>query len=534
MNPLARGARILVLAATLAVLPIAFAGQDVTPAARYADAEALIRNHRWDEGIAVLQPLLHETSTSPKALNLMGLAFAGKREPGQAEKFFAAALKAAPDFTPALKNLAIEEVSQGETEAAERHLQAAFALSPDDQVVNLYLGEILYRQKKFSAAAKHLSRARELASHDPNVMARLAISELQSGQQQDSLSIASSLQPATLDPSMALVLGDELAKSAHCDRAIPYLLIARDGSPASADLGYNLAVCYLQTRQFSESAATLHALIDQGLESSEIDNTLAEVYEADHQTQKAVDAFRRAIALSPEDDDNYFDFASLCLDHQDFKNADKVLSVGLGVHPKSSRLIFERGILNAMQDRFEEAEKDFQLSADLAPESDTGYIGLGVTYLETGKAAQAIPVLRKRVSEHPDDANLNYLLAEALVRSGAQNGDPAYAEAESRLERSTKLAPKMVEPHVSLGTIYLRQNKVAEAVEQLEMAHAIDPKSKSACAHLAVAYRRLGDSEKARKTLLALKELNDNERGGTRDAVRSVDTDVKGKKDAAS
>jgi tetratricopeptide (TPR) repeat protein len=368
------------------------------------------------------------------------------------------------------------------------------------------------------------------------VLARLAISEFRAGEREDGLKAVASLQPETLNQQLVLVLGVELAKGELCDKAIPYLLRARTASPASADLGYDLAVCYLSGKQYPEATSALQSLIDGGHETSEIDNTLAEAYEADHQTQKAVDALRRAIALSPGDDENYLDFASLCLDHQDFQNAAKVLAVGLDVHPKSSRLVFERGILNAMQDRFEDAEKDFQLSAGLAPESDTGYIGLGVTYLETGKAAQAVPVLRGRLRDHPEDANLSYLLAEALLRSGAQQGDAGYSEAQTLLEKSVRLNPNMVEPHVSLGTIYLRQDKARDAAEQFEQARKIDPNSKGACAHLAVAYRKLGQADKAREVLLELKAINDRERAGagTKDSIRTPDRPAEGKAPPAS
>jgi Flp pilus assembly protein TadD len=139
-----------------------------------------------------------------------------------------------------------------------------------------------------------------------------------------------------------------------------------------------------------------------------------------------------------------------------------------------------------------------------------------VTYLETGKAAQAVPVLRSRLQDHPDDANLNYLYAEALLRAGAQPGEPAYLEAQNRLQKSITIDPKLVEPHVSLGKIYLNENRVNDAVHQFELARSIDPNSKAACAHLAVGYRKLGQSEKARAILLELRAINDQERTGSR------------------
>ncbi len=92
-------------------------------------------------------------------------------------------------------------------------------------------------------------------------------------------------------------------------------------------------------------------------ETGELDNALAEAYEENHETERAIAALRRAIELNPENEDNYLDFANLCIDHRDFDNGLKVIAVGLNVLPNSSRLTFERGVLYAMQDRFDLAER---------------------------------------------------------------------------------------------------------------------------------------------------------------------------------
>jgi len=199
-----------------------------------------------------------------------------------------------------------------------------------------------------------------------------------------------------------------------------------------------------------------------------------------------------------------------------------VIQVGLDSHPKSDRLVFMRGVLHAMQDEFELAEKDFELSARMAPQKNLGFVGLGVSYLETGHDAQAIKVLRQRLREKPNDASLLYLYGEALLRSGVEASSPEYKEAQLSLEKSVHLNPALCLPHVSLGTIYLDEDRPADAVEQFEQARAIDPTERSAYSHLAVAYRRLGNADKSRAILAALKDLIERERQNTRDKMKSA------------
>jgi predicted Zn-dependent protease len=80
------------------------------------------------------------------------------------------------------------------------------------------------------------------------------------------------------------------------------------------------------------------------------------------------------------------------------------------------------------------------------------------------------------------------------------------------LEKSVSLNPNLCLPHVSLGDIYLTENRPKDAVIQLVKARTIDPKEKSIYSHLAVAYKRLGQTEDAKAVLVILKNMLDQER----------------------
>ena len=485
-------------------------------------AEELIRAHQWDRGIEVLKPVLRSDPLNPKVLNLAGLAYTGKGEREEADRYFEAAIKVDPHFVPSLKNLGVNEVALGRVKSARAHLESALQDAPSDAVINLYLGEICYRQADFPHAAVYLRRAPEFVARDANLHAALAVAELKAADLAGAMATLDGLESAKLNARTQLELGVALAEADVPDRAIPYFEDALQRYPAAGDIAYDLALCYMATKRFPDAIRVLEKPNGSGHETAEADNVLAEAYEAEHQTQPAVDAIRRAIALDPADDNNYLEFASICIDHQAYEDAGKVLAVGLNVHPNSPRLLFERGVLHAMQDHFDLAEKDFQRSADLAPGDTAASYGLGVTFLETGNAASAIPILRERLQKSPNDANLLYLLGEALLRAGAKQGDGAFGEAENVLAQSARINPKLVDPHVELGTIYLRQGRLQPAVNELEEARRLDPKSNSAYSHLAIAYRRLGEQEKAKEVLNELKKVLDQERTGTRSPLEAA------------
>lgn len=392
----------------------------------YARAEALIRQGQWDEGIATLEPLVASRPPNPKALNLIGIALTGKGELKEANAQFEHALQLDPQFLPALKNLAINEFSLQELRASERHLIAASIMASDDPVIHAHLREIAFHRRDYPHAAEELSRAGKLLQLNPDFAAHLTVGELESGQREKALSLLDELDPGRLSPRSQFELGYALAQHGLFTQATPYFEAVARSCPASYDAGYNLSVCYLQAKEYARAVSALEALISQEHQTAELENLLAQAYESNHQTKEAVAALQEAIHIAPEDGDNYVDLVTLCVNHDAYDLGMEVLKVGLHYHPKSARLIFQRGVLHAMHDGSSYAEKDFELASKLAPDKNFSYIGMGLNSIQTGDLPHAIQLLRRRIREKSGDFMLHYLLGKALIQPGADPGDPQF------------------------------------------------------------------------------------------------------------
>jgi tetratricopeptide (TPR) repeat protein len=327
----------------------------------YAAAEVMVRNHQWDEGLALVEQLLKKDPNNTKELNLAGLALIGKGDIEQANEYFRKVLLVSPGFVPALKNLGIDEFNQKQYDAAQKHLLRARKEAPQDPIVNLYVGEIAYRAHKYQQAADAFVDARDFVFRNPNAAAHLAVSYLQIDQQQKALDILDRVTLDQIEPQTQFALGLSLVQLGLVERAIPYLEAVERRYPDSYDIGFDLTLVYISARAFPKAIDKAKDLIGHGHETSELNNVLAEAYEGNNEIQHAVDALRRAIALDPADEDNYLDFASLCMNQRSLQAGMKVIQVALESHPKSDRLIFMRGVLYAMQDEFERAEADFKL-----------------------------------------------------------------------------------------------------------------------------------------------------------------------------
>jgi Flp pilus assembly protein TadD len=486
-------------------------GAAVAPPNSYFQAEALVQQGQWDQGIDILGQLLKAEPANLKALNLFGIALTGRGDLAAADREFQHALQVDPHFVPALKNLAINEFTQKNVAGAERHFADALPLAPNDPVIHAYLGHIAYSRHQYGKSARHLEKAGNL-THDPAVATELAESDLETGHQPQALNVLEMIDSKSLSPRQQFSLGLALARHELYELATPFFQAVQTAFPDSYDAAFNLAVCYVLTKQFPQAIKILNDATNRGHKTAELDNVLAEALEGNQQIQDAINALREAVQLDPKDENNYVDLATLCSTYDAYDLGLQIVEVGLHYHPESDRLIFQRGVLEAMANRFDLAESDFQKASQLAPEKNLTYVALGVSYMQTGHLPEAIASLRQRIKEKPNDAILLYLLGDALIRSGATPGNSGFTEARTVLEKSVKLNSHLAASQVDLAKLYLKENRLEEAREHLERAKDIDPKDKAAYSQLAVVYRRRGNPELAGTMLKALNELNEEDR----------------------
>ncbi len=521
--------RTALILALLAIVPCIPVKGQTKPEDRitetYLRAEALVRNRQWDDGLTLLAQVLAAEPRNLKAMNLAGIASAAKGETQIANQYFERCLSVDPHFLPALRNLSINEFNTQDESSAERHLQVAQQQLPNDPTINFYLGRIAYRQQKYALAVERLDRAGSLLARSRPAQVELVVSLLRTAQTPRALDLLSRLPPGDLETQLQMQLGLALTDVDRSAEAVPYLQAAFSSHPDSYNMGFDLALVCVHASQYDTAIQTIKTVLDHAADTSELENLLAEALVGRGDPDKAADEYRRAIALDPKDENNYLDFASLCIDHHAYDDGMKVIVAGLQLDPRSERLVFMRGILNALEDKTDLAEKDFEQAAAFAPQRNDGAIGLGAIYLQQGNSEEAIKLIRRQLARTPNDPSLLSLLGDSLIASGAHPGEAAYGQAQHALEESIKLNSGLCLPHVSLGSIYLQEGRNADAVLQFEAARRIDPNENSAYSHLAVAYRRLGQPEKAREVLAALQALLEQQRSGGRAKALPSSTD---------
>jgi len=294
-------------------------------------------------------------------------------------------------------------------------------------------------------------------------------------------------------------------------KAIPLFLAARGRVNQEFALEFNLALCYVGTRQFPQAIRILRGM-NGGKRSADVKNLLAQALAGDHQPDAALKAFLEAADLTPDNERLYLLVSQACLDEGLHDLGLRVLDVGLRNLPGSARLHFQRGLIDSQLDETDAANREFQLAQKLAPGSDIAYIAAAQQAFQAGQVQDAIRAAREGIRAGSTHYLLLTMLGEALLRAGATPATPAeFSEAQEALTKAIAERPGYSSAHIALGKIYLALDRIQDAIAQLEAGRQLDPRNRAAYPPLAAAYRRAGQADKTRAALAALAELNRQE-----------------------
>jgi tetratricopeptide (TPR) repeat protein len=468
---------------------------------------ARVRAHDFTGAVAVLEPEMAARPRDLKALNLLGIALTGAGRITEANRRFAQALALEPGFLPAEKNLAVNEFTEGQLDAAKVRFEKVVAAAPADAVAHVHLAEIHHRRGDHTSAVRHYRRSGDKVGEDPRWILHYAGALLATGERADALGVLARL-PAG-DAEAAFEAGVLLGQAGAHAEAAGFFERATSGSRDPAAAAYNQV---LMLTRAGDHAAAVRAgeawLAAHPPTRGELPNLLARAYLGAGRLQEAYDSLRRATRLEPAVEENYLDLASLCLDHQNLDLGLEIVDIGLRHRPQSARLQLQRGALLATKGLLDQAEKAFEAAVSLGPEGSVAQVALAMAWMQNGQNARAIALMR----EHTRAAGTGYLafyvLGLALMRSGTEPGQPEEAEAAAAFETAVRLKPDHVPSRTELGKLLAKRGDLAQAIVHLEQAVAGDAESVAAAYALAQAYRRSGKPERAAEMLARVDRLN--------------------------
>lgn len=386
---------------------------------------------------------------------LNGFALLHLGDSTQALAAYTRALQISPNYLPALEGAAEIEYKNGSQDAVAL-LKQIVKTHPLDKTSRAMLAGLAFKRHDCNVAVEQFEQSEPLID-----------------------SQVSALQE----------YGSCLVKLNRPQQAIP--IFERVTALETSDEGarYNLAVVQSLAGRYADVIQTFSPATAAASDPDALD-LLAEAYEETSDTPRAVETLRRAILANPDNARFYVDFADICMAHASYKVGINMVNVGLKRLPQSAALYLARGILYIQLGQYDESESDFAKAEKLDPNAQAGMAARSMAALQENDLAKAEETIRDRLKKQPDDAFLEYLLAETLVRRGAVPGTARFSEAVRAALKAIELQTGFSLARDVLGRLYLEEGNINGAIEQSRVAVRADPTDQTALYHLILALRK--------------------------------------------
>ncbi|MEE9235673.1 MAG: tetratricopeptide repeat protein, partial [Candidatus Acidoferrales bacterium] len=137
--------------------------------------------------------------------------------------------------------------------------------------------------------------------------------------------------------------------------------------------------------------------------------------------------------------------------------------------PEEAREYVTRGTQLHDEAKYEEALKEYEQAAELAPNWHLPYYEMGYTYWALKEYEPAIRTLQRALELKPDYWLTHVTLGSVLDDVGRRE------EALPHLERAIELAPDKGKPLYNYAVTLTRLNRLDEAISALQKAEQVEP-----------------------------------------------------------
>jgi len=308
------------------------------------------------------------------------------------------------------------------------------------------------------------------------------------------------------------MLATTLRAKGNCEDALSHFAGSR-ALFSSDKVRYDVALLQWKTHAAEDALATLAPLLAGNQDEAAL--ALASgIYEEKGDTPRAVALLRTAIVINPDNVDNYLDFADLAFNHKSFQVGIDMLNAGLKRMPNSARLYVARGVLEVQLSHSDVAIADFDHAHRLDPRLSFAVDAIGIMQNQQHQNAQSLALFESQAKLHPDDALVQYLLAEQLSQSIGNAGDSSLTAAIAAANPNYQAA------HDLLAVLYIRAKQPRLAIQQAELALALDPNDQVALYQEIMARRRSGDTTRIEALTMRLNEIRKENGRRQQDADR--------------
>jgi tetratricopeptide (TPR) repeat protein len=389
---------------------------------------------------------------STKTLNNIGNSYAAQKQWDLAENEFRAILRIDPVNADANYNLGVLFIMKGAAAEAIPHFQrvhsaqsqlnlvrayfqthrtaealrAADALAESnksDVQVQFSLGVLLASEQQYKAAQRLLDRADALQPDNFEVLFNLGQVLVRTGEDaraELTLNRALKLQPDNSE-ALYLLAQSYSAQSRPLD-ALDVLVRAHKIAPGNADIVFLMARITMSQNYYEDAIPLLESGLEIAPRRPDLLAALGESYFMAGKTEKAIEKFNSLLEI----DKSARSYAFLGLSYRNlgrFDEAKSYFQQGLALDPRNTTCLFNLGFIAERQADAAAAEKYFQQTLQYNPDFSDALLELANLRIAAKRLPEAEELLRRYVKTAHDPADGYYKLA--MVERSLHESDAA-------------------------------------------------------------------------------------------------------------
>ena len=433
---------------------------------------------------------------------------------------------------------AVSARTKGDLDSAVIILKNHLQHQPQDLPARLLLGDIYIEQGVPLAAQKELDVARSLGANDRRINILMAKTFLLQAKFEDALKEIGGTIPRDNDTvDMMVIRGQALAGLNRVPEAMASFRRALAVAPHFAGAHIGLARAETTAGNWSEATAQLDAVLAEDPGNTNAWVARGELAQAEGNLQGAVDAYKAAIDIAPDQLQVHLLLAAVYLDLGRLDNAMHDVSTVLDKVQTEPQALYLKAQILGRQGKQEDAAATMQKAGDLLSnvdpdvyasyptllrlagvvyasldrnESALGYFDRYLVYfpkdkislqwraalaLRIGKPAEAITFAQRLLTDDADDVSALNLMGMAQVR--LQRFDAALPY----FQRAIALDPGNSVLAQGLGNSYLSTGDIRRAIATLSSAVAHQPGNLGSVIMLVLAHIQDNDTKAARAVL---------------------------------
>jgi len=470
-----------------------------------------------------LREAIRRSPNDAALLARLGSVLVAENKLQESAAVFEKALKLKPGDFETRRSMATIYWQLGQLDTSRRNLEIVLKARPDDTLAMLLLGMVSEDLGDHARAAKLLGDVLPLVRQRPETIASLARADYHLGQSDKARNVLQMLVGHPAGPEAVFQGGRLAAEFKDYETAEKMFLSIQTAYPDPAAVIYILALAQFSGKRYPECEKTLLASIEYGHGTPESYALLGWTYEKLDRLPDMLPAFEKAINLEPSNPAHLIDLGDALAEKKNYGTALEVANEAVKRFPSSSATQSLKGSVELKMYLLTEALKSYSRAVELDSDNPRAALGLALTQWNMDRNDEAAKSFEEGVRKFPNNGFFLLKYALFLLNAPGERDAAAQARIKSLLRKSAELDGSNAETHFQLGNLAMKENKLEEALNELQTAARLDPELAKIHLVLARVYRRAGREADAEKETELHRKLKAEEEQGT-DATAAIGT----------